>query len=534
MIMLPIETNPYIKAFTYHSYPLSILGSSRYCGEKKAEISIKEADKSKWKYCTNNISVDNNENDYIISGNKYADNVQARIYREADNEDELIVKINYIQYTQPYGYVSIFLSNSEAYSSDYKNTECYHHIGVYNKGDVFSESNQNFEICKSVSCTESGYYMKLERKNTNIKYWISFNAEEWILITKNDLQDYDSTQKLYMGVYLFLGENQFYNWLFTNYIQLYGRNVFDSEYFVDYFVTPEKDGNFYTVHSLLDFYIMDKSILNESNADIIQFTKSSINKGKYVEFYLNEYYIEGKEAYKNYVYYHTNLIYGYDEIGVYILGYDKGGYIKNKRLEYADFLKSIDNNINKISVYSFAPLDNYYKLNIETIKSLLYEYWKGINTNLRIEFILPKGERYESSTLNNYKLNIYNKTSYENLPELLNMYGMKIYELFLKNEIMFAYLLKDSRIPFIIYEHKKIMKDRILFLQEKKHIKIEYMDKVIMDTDALVEKAIMFLNICLKYRMKPSDKDKIRVREILEALKKLEENYYPKIIESLY
>ncbi len=530
MRILPIETNPYIKAFTYHSYPLSILGSNRYCGEKKAEISITEADKSKWQYYTNNVSVNNNnENDYIISGNKYSDNVEARIYREADIEDELIVRINYIQYTQPYGYVSLFLSNSEVFSSDFKNTECYHQIGIYNKGDVFSGGYQKIEKCESVSCTDSGYYIKLERKNDSVDYWISFDEEEWILIAKNTLQDYDDEQKLYIGVHLFLGENQFNNWLFTNYIQLYGRNVFTTEYFIDYYVTPEKDGNFYTVHSLLDYCNLDKSVLIESNADIIQFTKSNLNKGKYVEFYLNEYYIEGREAYKKYIFYHANLIYGCDEIGVYILGYDKGGYINTRRLEYADFLKSIDNTMNKIHVYSFAPLEAYFKLNINTIKSMLYEYWKGINTNSRIDFILPESEKVNNSIDTNP-----NESRFSKLPQFANLYGMKIYDLFLNNEIMFGYLLKDSRIPFIIYEHKKIMKDRVLFLQQKKHIRAEHIEKVLIDTDTLLEKAVMFLNICLKYRMKPSDKNKIRLKEILEELKALEENYYPKIIDSLY
>ncbi len=529
MRILPIETNPYIKALTYHSYPLSILGSSRYCGEKKAEISIKEANKRKWEYFTNDVSVDKNENDYIISGNKYSDNVEARIYREADIEDEIIVKINYIQYTQPYGYVSLFLSNNDAFSTGFKNTECYYHIGIYNKGEVFSGSNQKLEKCESVSCEESGYYIKLERKKDSIDYLISFDGEEWILAAKKILQDYDNAQKLYIGVHLFLGDNQFYNWLFTNYIQLYGRNVFTTEYFIDYYVTPEKDGNFCTVHSLLDFCNLDKSVLIESNADIIQFTKSNINKGKYIEFYLNEYYIEGREAYKNYVFYHANLIYGYDEIGVYVLGYDKGGYIKTRRLEYADFLKSLDNNMNKIHVYSFVPLDAYFKLNINTIKSLLYEYWKGINTNSRIDFILPESERINNSIDTNP-----NESRFSKLPQLFNLYGMKIYDLFLNNEIMFGYLLKDSRIPFITYEHKKIMKDRVLFLQHKKHIKAEYIDNILIDTDALLEKAVMFLNICLKYRMKPSDKDKILVKEILIELTEAEENYYPKLIESLY
>ena len=148
------------------------------------------------------------------------------------------------------------------------------------------------------------------------------------------------------------------------------------------------------------------------------------------------------------------------------MGYDRNGYIKSRRIDYSTFLKASNNNDNIITIFEFKPLDAYFKLNINTIKVALKEYVTGANSNLRFEHILPKGSRDKNSTITRL-----NEKNMDVLPELLNIYGIKIYDLFLDNEVMFEYMLKDVRIPYIFYEHKKIMRNRILFLKQKRHIK---------------------------------------------------------------
>lgn len=528
MKILSIETNPYVKAFTYHSYPLSILGSNRYCGKKKAEIIIDNSSKYEWKYMHDDVSIENHDNKYIIHGDEYADNIEARIYREANDTDEVIAKINYLQYTQPYGYVSIFFSDQEPHNLEMKEYNEYIKIGVYNKGEVFSGRLTEFVKYGNKLCPNLEYYMKLEIKNDEIKCWLSIDSDNWTLISCYRIEKC-KTKKYYIGIHLYLGENQYYNWLYTNYIQLYGRNVFSTEYFVDYFVTPEKDGNFYTIHSLLNYSSIDKSILMESGADIIKFIKANINKGNYIDFILNEFYLEGTSAYESDEYHHANLIYGYDDIGIYILGYGEGQFLKARRIEYNMFLKSLDNGIDNIVIYTFSPLDAYYKLDIETIKKSLTEYWKGINTNLGIEFLLPKSNRETKTTVVCNNGEIFS----ERLPEFLNVYGLHIYDLFIENDIMIDYMLKDKRISYILYEHKKIMKDRINFLHYKKHISNEYINDILYLTDTLLHEANILLNICLKYRIKQNNNDRNKVKERLIMLKELEENYYPKLLKSL-
>ena len=67
----------------------------------------------------------------------------------------------------------------------------------------------------------------------------------------------DKTYKDYsINITAFLGENQYYNWFFSNYIQLYGRNIFSVEYFNDYFIAPErKNSLMYTIHSFLANFV---------------------------------------------------------------------------------------------------------------------------------------------------------------------------------------------------------------------------------------------------------------------------------------
>ena len=526
MKILPIESNPYIRAFTYHAFPSSILGSKRFCGEQKADFTIDQSDRDQWTYHTNNVSIDNTQNNYLIYGSNYADDIKACLYRTARPEDEIVIKIRYIQYTQPYGYISLFLSNDEI--NDFENIEHCNRIGIYNKGDIFSGNHPEVKLFKSISYTNVDYYLKLEKKNDQLLYWFSYNAKEWELITNNKLEDYTPSQKLYIGVYLYLGENQYYNWLYTNNIQLYGRTVFSTEYFIDYFVTPDKDGHFYTVHSLLDFNRISKSILQNSGIDMIKFFQLNIDKGQYIDIMLNEYYLKETISYKIQSHYHENMFYGYDDTYFYYLGYTKGGYIKTNRLEYSDFIKAIDNHVDYIYVFAFVPLDSYFKLNINTIKAQLYEYWKGIDTYQRLDYILPKDINEKKSTTRGS-----NKSHYDNkLPDLSNIYGMKLYDLFLKDDTMFHYMLRDLRIPYIIFEHKKIMKDRIIFLQQKKHIKLEYIDEILTMTNELYNKASYLLRKYIKYQMRPNHSDDLRKN--LTDMRTLEEIYYPKLLESLY
>lgn len=524
MKILPIEEKPYIKIFSYHAYPASILGSRRFCGEKKAEISISNSDEYMWGNYTNQLDIHKNGNDYVFYGKEYMD-AQAQIYRECGILDEITVKVNYMQYTQPYGYISLYIS--DGITSESKNT---YTLGVYNKGDVFYENDLKREICKSLTPANNFYYLRLQRSKELVSSLFSLDGEKWETVSSCHIGFHDSTKKLYLGINLDLGENEYYNWLFTNYVQIYGRNVYSSEYFVDYFVTPEKDGDFKTLHSLLHYSRLDKSVLLESGADLLQFIKSNINRSNYIELWINEYYVEGTRAYRKFEFNHPNMVYGYDEVGVYIMGYANEGFISTRRLEYSDFLKAADNNLSNIDIVSFKPLDSYYKLNIETLKGLLYEYWKGINTNLRIDFILQKDGGEAKSTVKSDNEEAYK----DRLPEYSNIYGLKIYDIFLENETMFQYLLRDRRISFIIYEHKKIMKDRVFFLYQKKHIKEEFYDEIMKDTDFILNTANYLKLLLIKYQVNPKEKEPAILKGILMKLKEAEAVYYPKLIESIY
>lgn len=527
MGILPINSNPYIKAYTYHSYPLSILESERYTGEMKANIELTDSDLYRWDTDLNDAKVNHIQNEIKVTADYYADHTAVGIYREACCEDEITVKVNYIQYTQPYGYIKLFLSSEKPnLFSDMEEQQ--YGIGVYNKGEIFYGIGNNFKILKSTTNKQFGYFLRLVRKKEAVYYWFSYDGLSWDLILK-DLVHIFTSQKYYIGLKLFLGENQYYNWLFTNYIQLYGRNVYATKYFVDYFVTPEKDGNFYTIHSLFHFVNMDRTVFVNSGMDIIKFIKCSIDNGKYIEFILNEYFLEGTLYYRKEIFNHANLVFGYDELGIYIMGYDRNGYIKSRRIDYSTFLKASNNNDNIITIFEFKPLDAYFKLNINTIKVALKEYVTGANSNLRFEHILPKGSRDKNSTITRL-----NEKNMDVLPELLNIYGIKIYDLFLDNEVMFEYMLKDVRIPYIFYEHKKIMRDRILFLKQKKHIKEADLEGIIKATEALFNKANAFLGKYLKYQKAPNDGDEAAIREQLKSLKEQEEHYYPMLIESLY
>lgn len=114
------------------------------------------------------------------------------------------------------------------------------------------------------------------------------------------------------------------------------------------------------------------------------------------------------------------------------------------------------------------------------------------------------------------------------------VYGMKLYDLFLDNEAMFKYFIKDKGIPFFICEHKKIMKDRVQFLNYKNHIREKYIADVGSLANVLLEKGELLLTKCMKYQYFPKEKYKNDVVNALIELKNIENEFYPRLIESLY
>lgn len=112
--------------------------------------------------------------------------------------------------------------------------------------------------------------------------------------------------------------------------------------------------------------------------DIISLNKDMLENGAYITGDYNEFFIEGKKAYKKYDYSHDYIIYGYDdekEIFKSAAFMDNGGY-NLFDIKYQNYYESIvENKVNQMYLeyrqfnYEYVP-----KINIVTIKEKLYCY----------------------------------------------------------------------------------------------------------------------------------------------------------------
>lgn len=241
--ILDINPYPVARAYTYHAYPLSILSSKKYVGEKKIELLI-EGKTSDFEVETVNSRYDITDNIFTLTADDYAEDVKLVINYSSLKLFERAFKIIYFQYTQPCAYLAITILDK--YSSKEKAN-----VYLYRNESISSTGWNNLNTMNKTLKKIEGFKFRINKND--VVFEILKDGEECEkLHTK-----LDKTYKDYsINITAFLGENQYYNWFFSNYIQLYGRNIFSVEYFNDYFIAPErKNSLMYTIHSFLANFV---------------------------------------------------------------------------------------------------------------------------------------------------------------------------------------------------------------------------------------------------------------------------------------
>lgn len=251
---------------------------------------------------------------------------------------------------------------------------------------------------------------------------------------------------------------------FSNYIQL-KFNPNDDDQRLDYYPHEME----YIGAEGLDAHCIDDRILEIDDELIVEKIIELLNKGFYINMPIPEFLIPGTQLYGQtiqltdiYAYLHNIFIYGYsNESGVFkILSFDKNKSITELELSYTDFKTAFCSDDMK---KAFS-----YKYDIEKRAQ-------------RFEMILYRRSEDEYNTLNinleriknqlSYYLEAKNPTSFSCFSSSYEgvSWGLGIYTTLLRN-ISKDTILFDYKIYYGIYEHKIIMKNRILYLVENKII----------------------------------------------------------------
>lgn len=304
-----------------------------------------------------------------------------------------------------------------------------------------------------------------------------------------------------------------YEWIYSNYIQLVFQNpiIYDNQP-IKFFKISFKNGHIWDAECpLLCCDSITREMIGAMNIDIVDFVCISISCNNYVKLYLDEYYLPYRFLYKKTHYIHESLFFGfdYDKNELYGLAYvsdEKGYHFKEFTVCMNDVRQAynalVDEGVQKERITLMScNREKYFEFDKKAVRNSIYEYINSIQTDLRYAEINNPNKKYI------FGLNIYDA--------LINYYekGAK----------------SKSVIPLhIIYEHKKLMLDRIMYMIDNQYI--NYNQKIINDYLKIIKEAYKCKLLFLKYSYSDTESAYKKLEKCINEIKILDKN----LMESLY
>lgn len=314
-------------------------------------------------------------------------------------------------------------------------------------------------------------------------------------------------------------------WFFSNYIQLCFLPEEQESPGIQRIDFAHSNPN---TNSPLSRISLNKNNIYFKNEDIVELTINWLNNGHYVEFFLNESEIPGTKCYlKKKPKRHAFIFFGYDLSSKTLktLNFNEKGQFTIINIDFETITKVYNSEITvkmndidgRIAVL-FEYVNNLYvdlKPNTSLIKESLYDYINSTNTIIKYKYLINYPFKTQSLR---YVSAVFGISIYKELISYLRVCFDK------KGNI-------DFRIFHALWEHKKIMIDRISYLEK---IKVIEEDKIIMDMFKNFEKtSFKVRSLIIKYGISKDESDINRCINYLNYLYESEPFYIEKLINNI-
>ena len=241
-------------------------------------------------------------------------------------------------------------------------------------------------------------------------------------------------------------------WLYCNYIHLFYIEKQDIDPL--WFYCPDYKGRFYNSFlPWLDYQVLDKNTIKDLNIDILSLVKYSIDNEQYVSLFWDEFYIPNGIFMGDIHIRQRALIYGYDDASNHLYTYSEKS---NSRLEtclvsYEDFKLSFYSSYIKGFPYVYImklDVNRQYKFDVKSVITQIKDYLssRDITESQRESFNSHEGVKFGFSI-------------YDCIRDYLNTVSKR-------NTFHYHKTLN------ILSEHKKIMLQRIQYMQNNGYLEI--------------------------------------------------------------
>ena len=173
-----------------------------------------------------------------------------------------------------------------------------------------------------------------------------------------------------------------------------------------------------------------------------------------------------------------------------MLGYSNKGKIQRQEIRYRDLRRSIEEGQSSLKVIDYHQDAYFYEYDRDYVMVMLEEYRTGTNSKIHMQHLSPKDTR---------------------------IYGIKIYEELAKDAGI-DLMISDRRIAHVLWEHKKLMIERIEYLAYLKEITRAQGNELIERFTQIEKLVYNMKNLLLKYQMRPEKTDYRVIRDMINEV----------------
>lgn len=494
---LPISITPSITSYAYYALPLSIIEAEDKIGQIVATFDIIGAKENDW-HEIGDWGCEGNRW-FVTDNSAYGQECNACLYRSISGEDDYVhILVNSQRYSGPWGAINLFLTDDKENvllgDNEYL---CRFGSFVYDGIHMYARGKE--KKIKEPDIGRGTFELVLHKSGQFVEVYAGQKALKMLGRTELPMS---GDKELYIGIQVKHENNTFYPWFYSNFIAL-SCDVNCTHRRLDY-LTLSKHWEFYAAEYFLDI----NSFRAEEILDLggVKYIKKCINRQKYCELKIDQYYLKGREEYGEEHHLHQNLIYGYDDRQkcFLLIGYQNDGKIAKFLLSYKNFEKSIRHYAEEnVKTLHYAEDGHSYLFQPLYVRKMLQEYLNSLNSSISTEFILPQDDR-------KYGLAIYDG--------LMSEQGIKV-------------LLSDRRVSYLLWEHKYHMKGRIDYLTAQGIFSKEERESLQKDMTEILDITFNLRNMIQKYQMRPEKTDTELLKKWLSDIKKKEQHLLEKLLK---
>lgn len=503
---LPINENPYIRVFPQYAFIDFIINNENTNISRLCNLYIENFDNYNWNYRQLNAEIRFENKTMEISRRGYGARPIGGFFCECSQFEQITFCIPYQQYTNIWDRITFFLEAGETqlFSDAF---HCSYEFSIHCCKDwridvkdvmVYYEDNRKKE-------KKNPKWYNIKKQGNCIKLYCSFDGKKWDIVNSVEVKE-SNAKKIKMGFHIHLYGNQYHKWICNNFIQ-YKYDRFAGKP-VDYVGLLNRDWRNYAINPIVRFSY-DKVVLIQKRG-LWEYIIDNIKTNRYVEIWLNEYFIQGLEAFHEYAFIHESLIYGIEEKQKYVklVSFKNGKPIfLSVSFEVLEVAWKDAIHYNPLMyTFEFSPDEGGYDLDVSHIYKQLKDYIVGRNSSVDFQYIAEKEA---------------------------GVFGNRIYKKIMEEEDNKNTFLKDERIAYIMREHKKCMAFRMEYLHEYGIITSKDYAYIKEAIDKIQKLSQSILGLVLKNKIFHKTNAKDKIWDYMEETCLIEQKCYSAVLESI-